>query len=285
MCDQAVLELTGRILQVHKTALHSAALFLDLSKAFDTLNHTVLLAKMERYGIRELVKDWFSSYPNNRSLVAKVLVTNNRITYSDRFDTTYGTAQGSCLGPLFFIIFCNDIHLLPLYGHLILFADDTTLINSQKTNGLLHFTMEHDLHVLSEWFKANQLSLNISKTVLMQFWPTQGGFEIQIDGQVVPCVNETKFLGVYIDNKLSWNTHTAMLYNKIQANKHLLWLATNFLDSDSLRVLYYAHIYSHLSYGISSWGSMASVKNLKSLYQLQKQCIRTVYNMSKRSDT
>ena len=122
---------------------------------------------MERYGIRGLVKDWFSSYLNNHSLVVKVPVTNNRITYSDRFDITYGTAQGSCLGPLLFIIFCNDIHLLQLYGHPILFADDTTLINSQKTNGLLHFTMEHDSHVLSEWFKANQLLLNISKTVLM----------------------------------------------------------------------------------------------------------------------
>ena len=243
----------------------------------------VLLAKMERYRIRGLVKDWFSSYLNNHSLVAKVPVTNNRITYSDKFDITYGTAQGSCLGPLLFIIFCNNIHLLQLYGHLILFADDTTLINSQKTKGLLHFTMEHDSHVLGEWFKANQLSLNISKTVLMQFWPTQGGFEIQIDGQVIPCINETKFLGVYIDNKLSWNTHTAMLYNKIQANKHLLWMATNFLDSDSLQVLYYTHIYSHLSYGISSWGSMASAKNLEEFISVAKTVhMNSVQNVKKK---
>ena len=171
-CNQAILELTGKLLQAHENSLHSAAMFLDLSKAFDTLNHSVLLSKMERYGIRGLVNEWFSSYLTNRSLVAKVPVSNNRITYSDKFDITYGTEPGSYLGPLLFIIFCNDIHLLPLYGHLILFADDTTLINSQKTDGLLHFTMEHDSHILSEWFKVNQLSLNISKTVLMQFWPT-----------------------------------------------------------------------------------------------------------------
>ena len=209
-------------------------MFLDLSKAFDTLSHSVLLSKMERYGIRGLVNEWFRSYLTNRSLVAKVPVSNNKITYSDKFEITYGTAQGSCLGPLLFIIFCNDIHLLPLYGHLILFADDTTLINSQKTNGLLHFTMEHDSRILSEWFKVNQLSLNISKMVLMQFWPTHSQWDIKTDGQAIPNVNEHTFLGVHIDNKLNWNKDISMLYNKLQANKHLLWLATNLLDSDSL---------------------------------------------------
>ena len=182
------------------------------------------------------------------------------------------------------VIFCNDIHLLPLYGHLILFADNTTLINSQKTDGLLHFMMEHDSRILSEWFKANQLSLNISKMVLMQFWPIHSRWDIKIDGQAIPNVNEHKFLGVHINNKLNWNKHISMLYNKLQANKHLLWLATNLLDNDSLRALYYAHIYSHLRYGISSWGSMACAKNLKSLFQMQKQCIRTLYKRPKRSN-
>ena len=171
-CNQAILELTGKLLQAHENSLHSAVMFLDLSKAFDTLSHSVLLSKMAKYGIRGLINEWFRSYLTNRSLVAKVLVSNNKITYSDKSEITYDTAQGSCLGPLLFIIFCNDIHLLPLYGHLILFADNTTLINSQKTNGLLHLTMEHDSHILSEWFKVNQLSLNVSKMVLMQFWPT-----------------------------------------------------------------------------------------------------------------
>ena len=96
--------------------------------------------------------------------------------------------------------------------------------------------------------------------------------------------NEHKFLGVHIDNKMNWNKHISMPYNKLQANKHLLRLATNLLDSDSLRALYYAHIYSHLRYGISSWGSMTCVKNLKSLFQMQKQCIQTLYKRPKRSN-
>ena len=199
-------------------------------------------------------------------MIAKVLVTTNKVTYSDKFDISYGTPQGSYLGPLLFIIFCNDIHLLPLYGHLILFADDTTLINSQKTNSLLHFTMEHDARVLSDWFKYSQLSLNINKTVLIRFWPSKSRFDIQIDGQSVPHVDVMKFLGVYVDNTLSWNMHMAMLYNKIQANKHLLQLASNLLDSNSLRAIYYAHIYSHLSYGILTWAACQVQKTLRTCF-------------------
>ena len=88
-CDQAILELNGKLLQVHENSLHSAVMFLDLSKAFDTLSHSVLLSKMERYGIRGLVNEWFRSYLTNRSLVAKVPVSNNKITYSDKFEITF----------------------------------------------------------------------------------------------------------------------------------------------------------------------------------------------------
>ena len=94
--------------------------------------------------------------------------------------------------------------------------------------------MEHDSHILSEWFKVNQPSLNITKTVLMQFWPTHSQWHIKIYGQLIPNVIEHKFLGVHIDNKLNWNKHISMLYNKLQANKHLLRLAANLLDSNSL---------------------------------------------------
>ena len=104
---------------------------MDLSKAFDTLNHDVLLQKLNRYGVRGHCLDWFKDYLTNRSLVSKI-TSGNVITRSDSYDIMYGTAQVSCLGPLLFILFCNDIYLLPTFSKIILFVDDTTLVNSAK---------------------------------------------------------------------------------------------------------------------------------------------------------
>ena len=138
-CEQAILELVLRLLHAKERDEHSAGIFLDLSKAFDTLNHTVLLSKLERLGIRGIVNKWFSDYLSGRSLVMKITVSENRVVYSEPYQITYGTVQGSCLGPLLFILFCNDIYNLPLYSHLILFTDDTTMVNSHKNLNYLEY--------------------------------------------------------------------------------------------------------------------------------------------------
>ena len=277
-CNQAITELTGRLLQAKEQSLHSAAIFLDLSKAFDTLNHEVLLAKLYRYGIRGTANDWFRHYLTDRTLRAKVPVSSNYVSYSDCYDITYGTAQGSCLGPLLFILFCNDIQYLPLYGHLILFADDTTLLSSQKSIKFLKYTLQHDMELLIQWFKANQLSLNMSKTTLVRFWPNNNTFTININNEPITESEVTRFLGVMVDNRLTWSSHIAFLHQKLLANKHMLHIAKNILDYNCLRSIYYAHIYSHLSYGISAWGSMAKKSDITSLFVIQKQCIRLVHN-------
>ena len=111
-------------------------------------------------------------------------------------------AQGSCLGPLLFILFFNDIHLLPIYGTLILFADDTTLFNHHQNRKFLSFMMTHDMSILDDWFRANQLSLNLSKTVSMLFWPNGKELKIDMDGYIIPQVTHTRFLGVLLDEEL-----------------------------------------------------------------------------------
>ena len=165
------IKLTGRLLQAKELSLHSAAIFLDLSKAFDILNHNVLLTKLDRYGIRGVANNWFRHYLTECTLRAKVPVSSSHVSYYDCYDITYETVQGSCSGPLLFILFSNDIQYLPLYGHLILFADDTTLISSQKSIKFLQYTLQHDMELLTQWFKANQLSLNMAKMTLARFWP------------------------------------------------------------------------------------------------------------------
>ena len=165
-CEQAISELQGTLLQAQNNNLDSIGLFLDPSKAFDTLNHGKLLKKLESYGIHGLVNDWFKSYLNNRSLVAKIPTSENNITYLELFHINNGTAQGSCLGQLLFILFCDDIKLLPMYGKLILFASDTMVINCHKNRNFLRFFIIHDLQILMDWFKANQLSLNLSSKTM-----------------------------------------------------------------------------------------------------------------------
>ena len=181
------MELVTHLLQARNAQLHSTGIFLDLSKVFDMLNHSII-NKLERYGIRGLAKAWFISYLSKRSLVAKVTTGPGNTTYSEPLKIEYGTTQGSCLGPLLFILFCNDLKYLPLYGQLILFADDTTLLNHQKNKVFLHVTLQHDMEMLSKWFNANQLSLNLNKMVMMNFWSNDAVTPIQLNGHDIPQV-------------------------------------------------------------------------------------------------
>ena len=233
-CEQAILELTSHLLHAHNKNLQSVGVFLDLSKAFDTLNHEVLLKKLECYGVRGIVNDWCKSYLEGRTLIAKVSTSKDTITKSTPFHITYSTAQGSCLGPLLFILFSNDMHLLLIYGHLILFADDTTLLNHHQNPKFLHYVTHHDMAMLHDWFKANQLSLNLSKTVLMKFWPGHTKYDIVIEGNTIPQVRTTKFLGITIDDELNWRSHINNLHSKLQANKRMLMLAQNLISKANM---------------------------------------------------
>ena len=199
--------MVGNLLQACNKVLYSSSTFLDLSKAFDTLNHEVLINKMESYRVRGHTSDWFKSYLSDHSLVAKVTTSPNTVTYSESYHITYGTAQGSCLGPLLFILFCNDIKLLPLYGKLVLFVDDTILLNTHSSKNFLRYSIIHYIDILMSWFKVNQLSLNLSKTVVLNFWDHKVSGGISIDGTEIPIVKSTKFLGVHLDHRISWSTH------------------------------------------------------------------------------
>ena len=129
--------------------------------------------------------------------------------------------------------------------------------------------MWHDLKLLDNWFKANQLLLNLSKMVLMNFWQNGNNMKLDIDDIPVPIVTTTKFLGVYLDNQLNWKLHTTILFNKIQSNKYLLSISKNLLNEQSLRSIYFAHIYSHLNYSLVTWGSMISNTRNKHLPNVQ----------------
>ena len=227
---------------------------------------------------------WFGDYLLGRLLVVKITVSENRVVYSEPYQITYGTAQGSCIGPLLFILFCNDIYNLPLYSHLVL-SDDTTMINSHKNLNYVEYIMYHDLTILLEWFSANQLSPNLNKTVMMNFWPGKNKANIKIDDITIPTVTHCKFLGVHVNEDLNWNFHRECLHNKITTNLHLLRSSKNILNIDSLKKVYYAHVHSHLIYGIKVWGSMISSPQINSLYKQHKQCLQLIGKLKSRENT
>ena len=138
----------------------------------------MLLSKLDCYGIRGICNDWFHSCLTGRSLIAKVQTSENKVT-KESFNISYGTAQGSCLDLLLFILFTNDMHLLPTFSSIILFADNTTLFNSARNTQFLKYSLEHDISLLMDWYQANKLSLNFNKTVLLKFWPGKHGFYIR----------------------------------------------------------------------------------------------------------
>ena len=263
---------------------HTISIFLDLSKAFNTLEHSTLLKKLEIYGIRGVPLNWFKDYLDNRSLRVKCTTTNSdESIYSDYKSITYGTPQGSCLGPLLFLVFCNDLYLNLMYSSCILFADDTTIYHSGKNLNLLLCSLEHDLDSVNDWFKANKLTLNLNKTVCIHFNKTINSIpvDIKIGNQMLPMVDHTKFLGIWIDRKLCWSEHVNRLILKLKRNSHLLFQSKRFLNNHAKKCLYYAQIFSHLYYGIGVWGNMISRSELWKLENVQNKCIKCISSPDK----
>ena len=145
-CEHAVGELVARITKGMENGKFTVGIFLDLSKAFDMLEHEVIYAKLEKYGIRGICLQWFQSYLSDRSLVVSCKAgETNSVHTSETYPVTYGTAQGSCLGPLIFLIFCNDLQQHLIFLSCIQFADDTTLYITHKSIDYIRFCIEQTL--------------------------------------------------------------------------------------------------------------------------------------------
>ena len=277
-CQEAIAELVGEIARNNDMGCHTIGVFLDLSKAFDTLEHDVLFEKLSKYDIRGVTLNWFKSYLTNRQLRVKCLVSSTqKQEYSDYSHVEYGTPQGSCLGPLLFLVFINDLHRNLNHCNDIQFADDTTIYKGHRSMRYLKWCIEMDLNNISDWFRANKLTLNISKSVYMIFSrKNHNDIDLKLGDTKLPKVTTTKFLGMWIDQNLNWNEHLSKLKTKIKRNLTLLKIGKRYLNTHTKKMLYYAQIYSHLSYGLILWGNMISNTQLNTMPKLQNQAIRLV---------
>ena len=279
-CEDAINELLSNVVKANSKKQFTMAVFLDLSKAFDMLSHDLLLKKMELYGIHGQSLAWFWDYLNNRTLRAKCIDNvSNLPVYSRNYTVEYGAPQGSCLGPLMFLIFVNDLQLNLIFSGTILFADDTTIYSSHKNLDYLKWSIEQDLTCIADWFRANKLTLNLTKSECLIFGPnTNKNLPncLLLDNLKIPVVKKTKFLGIWLDDKLNWKIHLANLKMKLKKNYRLLSNSKNMLTPAAQRSLYYAQIHSHIQYGLVTWGNMIPNSELNLLQKIQNDCVQTL---------
>ena len=281
-CQNAISELIGNIIKNQEENKLSIGVFIDLSKAFDTVSHDILLRKLHKYGIRGTPLKWFKSYFEERSMRVKVNSTNGSLVYSTYHPLTYGTPQGSHLGPLLFLVFINDLHHSVVHGISLLFADDTTLLHSHKNLRYLKLTVEDDLNKLMDWFKANKLTLNLDKTVCILFSNKYKTQEITLDIGTYKLQSSdiVKFPGVWIDKKLTWNKHISTLIVKLKQNLHLLKMRKTFLKKETKKLIYYALIYSHLTCGILILGNMISHSTLNKIQKIMNTSFNLITGLT-----
>ena len=225
-CETAMCELVGNICKGHEKDKQTLSVFLDLSKAFDTLSHEILFQKLDRYGIQGNTLEWFKSYLGDRNLRVKCRAKDCETdAILEPHDVLYGTPQGSCLGPLLFLIFTNNIHLYLDHCQCILFADDTTIYFTHHDLRYMEWCVQEDLNKISDWFRANKLSLNTSKSNFILFKKKNqlnASINLKIGHEIFPQANSIKFLGVWLDENLDWIDYTNKLLLKLKRNINLL---------------------------------------------------------------
>ena len=257
--------------------------FLDFSKAFDTVNHDILLDKLYHYGIRGLAHDWLKSYLHDRR---QYICYGN--SSSSIKSVSCGVPQGSILEPLLFLIYINDLPLISESLYMCLFADDTNVFLTGNNLKDLENAMNDELSKLSGWLQSNKLSLNVKKTHYMIFTPPRNKInhtvDIKIDNSLIEKVDHTKFLGVIVDSKLSWKQHVVYIKGKIHKSIGIINRARHFLNGESLLTLYYAFLYPYLMYCVNIWGG-ACATTLSQLVRAQKRALRCVFNLPRCSHT
>lgn len=293
--EQAMVDIILKITDAIENKKLSLGIFLDLSKAFDTISHNILISKLSIYGIRGVVLNWFKSYLNDRSQYVQI-----DQTYSQRQPITHGVPQGSVLGPLLFLLYINDMPSISKLLSFILFADDTTGLYSSPSLDDIFLTVNNEIENLSSWFSSNKLLINSSKTNFVLFFNQQKERHIclqnhhQLFFHSIPVKRkgEVRFLGILLDKNLNFKGHFNHVCTKLMKGMYALRRAANILPIKDLKTLYSALILPYINYGLLSWGgickldtkfntldqgeSVNQMRSLSNIHNLQKRALRIV---------
>ena len=257
----AMINLLDTCLEGLDQKLTVGGIFLDISKAFDCVDHEILFAKLENIGIRGIALDWFKSYLSDRELFVSI-----KDKSSMRYNLKYGIPQGSVLGPVLFLIYINDVTNSSEKLSFSMFADDTALILKLDRESY-NESMRSELQKVMLWFDANMLLLNVDKTKYIFFGPYNNTIKalhscvpeylykltILDDDDQITEHDEVKYLGVIFDNNLKFEKQINNTTMKINRMVGILWRCRD-LPIETKLTIYHSLICSHLNYGILIWG-------------------------------
>ena len=246
----ALIEFIDRVRRLMDQGNYVLSIFIDFTKAFDTVDHDILLDKMDRIGIRGHANDFFRTYLKTRQQYTEI----NGCKSSLR-NVSCGVPQGSVLGPLFFLIYINDLYRAVCNDSVLLFADDTSLsVYNQKLNAVISKAKSQFSNLL-RWCICNKLTINYDKTYFVLFHARNKSVPIDfgrivIDGIVINRAKSVKYIGMIIDENLNWNEHVNSLCKSLLKYFGIFNKIKNFISNKIARQLYFAFIYSRINYGI-----------------------------------
>ena len=279
----AALSLTDHILESFDNSKFAIAVLLDFSKAFETVNHSILIKKLEYYGVRNKSINWIKSYLKNRKHFVKY---NEHI--SPFATTNISIPQGSILGPLLFNVYINDLSKSANNLNTVLFADDSCFYCAGNSLVDLFDLVNTDLRRVFDWVNANKLTINFTKSHYIVFnnhkkLPLNLP-QLRVHNHNLLKVEETCFLGLIIDNALSWKNQIENTISKLNKYRGILYRTRHNLTMHSMKLIYFSLIYSALVYSNPIWGNTFKTR-LHRLFVAQKNVIRTMCNQSRYSHT
>ena len=270
-CHTALVKMIDSCLHAINKSEFTGIVFLDFKKAFDLVNHHILLEKLKLYFPNSTTVDFIRSYLSERQQYT--CIDGKK---SEKGQILSGVPQGSVLGPLFFLIYINDLPLqLDNSINIDLFADDTSIYASGPNINSINTTLQYNMNKANNWCKTNDMIIHPDKTKSMiiatrqKQQKTTQKLNLTLESSTIEQVKQHKMLGLWIDSGVSWNLHIDKLIKKISRNTFLLSRLKLFTNTHNLKMFFNAHIMSHINYASTIWDGCCkdALKKLNSVYR------------------
>ena len=277
--DTCLMNLNDFILSERSKGNFTGMVMIDLQKAFDCVDHGLLLRKLSALGISST--DWFRSYLGDRLQCTQVSGIDSNFS-----EVTCGVPQGSILGPTLFLCYINDM-ADALNCRLSLYADDSALVHSGADPDEIANFLSNELSICQKWLIDNRLSLHLGKTECVLFGSKRRirpevTFDVKLENTSVNRVTSVKYLGIHLDQFFDFSVHVEGLLKKARGKLQFLYRYSDYLKQPARRLLCQALIFSSLEYCSSSWYNSLSASLRESLNVIQRKCARFTLSLSHR---